>query len=199
MSLSKIDICNMAILRMGGNKLKHIDSLEENKEEARACRVLYPQTIKRMLRQYEFGFAQRQEILALLRQEKDGSRAYTWPSGALRIWRVTPVGWVNPRSESLPFIIAAGPNRIREIRCSREQVQAHFSVTIEDPGQMDVLFTEALAWAMAAELCHAVADDPKRMQFLQEQAKIALEEAKTADANEYAFEIGPGAYVEARL
>ena len=199
MSRSKIDICNLAILRMGGKQLKHISSLEENKEEARSCKILYPHTIEIMLRQHPFNFAQKQAVLALRRQEKDGSYSYIWPSEAIKIWKVTPIGDLYFSGEAIPHKVVNGGDGLKEIRCHFEQVQAFFSVMVADPNQMDDLFQDALAWAMAAEMAHSVADDPKRMQFLQQQAKESFAIAQSADANEQAFDVSLGAYVEARI
>jgi hypothetical protein len=185
MNQSVINICNLALTRMGGNQINLVASLEEAGEEARLCRRLYPQVLADLLRGYPFAFALDREPLALLKIHEQGRLPfeYAYPAAALKLWRVAPLALLDQDSLfSVQFEIGYGSGG-RSVFCDQAKVYALFSRTIEDPGYFDPLFVEALAWSMASELALAT-NRIREADALSKRALMACMEARSADAGE---------------
>ena len=60
--MNQTDICNMALSFISRQR---IDSLNDNSEEAKHCKIYYDHTRKRLLKMYNWGFARRVNQLAL--------------------------------------------------------------------------------------------------------------------------------------
>ncbi len=180
MKQSVINICNMAISRMGGNQIKSISSLNDPTEEARECRRLYPQILSDLLRQHPFGFACLSQPLALMQKQEDQAYVYAYPASALRIWRVNAGAPLGP---AVPFSIAYG-EQSTVVLCAAARAYAYHSRYVDDPNRFDSLFVEAIAWSLASELALSVRNDLGAAGQLKEAAAQAVEAAKGYDAGE---------------
>ena len=195
MNQSIINICNLALGRMGGSQIKSLNSLEEPSEEARACKRLYPQLLKDLLRQHPFGFACATQPLALVKMHDNMvlPYEYSYPAGALKVWQVgQPDSFACHAARQANFRLAHGQAGT-VIFCNNPQAYAYCSVYIEDPNRFDTLFVEALAWSLASELALSLRNQIEAASALSERAMFALEIAKGHDANEQ-YQTSPEPY-----
>ncbi len=186
MKQSIVNICNLAISRMGGNQIKSINSLNDPTEEARECKRLYPQILSDLLRQHPFGFACVSEALAFIKLHEGRAMAYeyAYPANALRVWRVGAAhGLDNPGSPSMPYATAYGEQGT-VILSAMPEAYALYSRYVDDPNRFDSFFVEAVAWSLASELALAVRNDIATAGQLKEAAAQAMEAARGYDANE---------------
>lgn len=186
MNQSIINICNLALTRMGGSQIKSLNSLEEPSEEARACKRLYPQLLKDLLRQHPFGFACATQPLALLKAHTNLTLPYeyAYPAGALKVWRVGMAAHMHsPAMPSASFTLGHGETGT-VILCNLPEAFVYYSVYIDDPNRFDPLFVEALAWSLASELALSLRNDINAASALSERAALALAEARGEDAKE---------------
>jgi hypothetical protein len=177
-----IDICNLALSRIGSRQLKQIAAFGEDSQEARLCRQLYPRMLTGMLRRHPWGFATVSEALALLHRE-DGCYVYAYPAKALYILSVSSREEFAGGLSGAGFEVFMGA-QARVLRCALEAAYAFYISMIDDPRRFDPLFADALAWTIAAELSLSLAADAKLEQFLRERAAFAFELAKSSDANQ---------------
>ena len=184
MNQSVINICNLALTRIGGNQIKIIHDLNDSGEEARVCARLYPHLLSNMLRRHPFGFALVEKPLALLAIHPDKKLAYeyAYPTDCLQLWQVGVEGHMD--DYRLPDYVVGYGVAGRVIGCALERAVARYSVDVNDPNRFDPLFADALAWALAAELAIALQNDKQNFQLLTERAMVATALAMGSDANE---------------
>ena len=82
MSVSKTEICNIALSNIGSSRIPDIN---EESEPARMCRIMYDPTRQLVLQDHDWGFAERRELLALLSITPVGfTYAYQYPNGCVQ-------------------------------------------------------------------------------------------------------------------
>ncbi len=83
MSTSQIEICNLALSHIGSSD--RIASLTEQTEPARLCNIMYEISREFVLQDFDWAFAERNELLALLDLTPTGYEyAYQYPSGCIQ-------------------------------------------------------------------------------------------------------------------
>lgn len=82
MSISQIEICNLALSHVGSSD--RITSLTEQTEPARLCNIMYNISREFVLQDFDWAFAERNELLALLDITPTGYEyAYQYPNGCI--------------------------------------------------------------------------------------------------------------------
>jgi len=188
---SPADLCNVALVRMG-YKGPRIASLFDGSEAAQDFLDIYAQTRDELLRESDWGFAERNISMTLLKSAPVGGYfpplswnpavnpppgwlfEYTYPSDCLKVRAVKPVplygiNWdPQPQVYSIDNDSAFTPPQ-RVILCNVSDAILVYTGQVTDPTTWDVGFTGALA----AKLERAVAI-----------GLVGVESAKAAMADE---------------
>lgn len=210
MALSQVDVCNLALSRMGGHSIAQITSLGEASTEARQCAIKFPHVLKSALRSYPWHFAVKEIALALLgagaaNMFKDNIlyqtlQYYQYPEECLQILAINPVMGRkgNYYTESFDYTVERIADGTKVIVTSCPKAVLTCTSYADDPSIWDSLFTDAFAWQLAAELCLSLGGASGMVQSLQEMASRAFEKAKSADCREGALAVHKSWYLEAR-
>ncbi len=169
---SEIDICNIALGRIGIND--SISSLGTANERERVCTRLYPEVRDQVLEDFPWGFAQTVVALAMLSDTTTLGYTYRYglPDDCARAQVLTDVAGMRwdgggPGVGIWDYAIRFGSmsGRIQfQIMANRDNLPAQMILTdipeaylwytmrVVDPNQMTAMFRSALSWKLAAEL-----------------------------------------------
>jgi hypothetical protein len=206
---SDVDICNLALLRLGTRS--SISALTEGSTEANACALVYPIVRDTLLAQHHWGFATRRVALADLGSPPGGVAAdsydgagragdwrfrYAYPTDCLHARGIRPpsgttVTWDDCRPRhphAIRFEVSGDQdgsgNPIKVILTDQPQAELIYTARITAAAQFDAGFIEALSWMLAAELAVTLTGDKVIAQACVEAAGAAIGGAKANDANE---------------
>ncbi len=181
---SDVDICNLALLRLGTRS--SIASLSEGSTEANACAMAYPIIRDDVLCQHPWGFATRRNALAELgKAPLPWWHRYAYPTDCLKARTILRA----PGDRMLVRFEVSGDqdesgNPMRVILTNRGGAVLIYTAAITTAALFDAPFIEALAWMMAAELAIALTGDKGIAQACAQTGAAALANAKARDANE---------------
>jgi len=206
MAVSDVDICNMALGRIGHSET--ILSLSERSKAAQACARFYAASRDFVLRDFPWNFATRAVQLA----EVTGGtypgwqHVYRYPTDCLQARQVTTAAgtrlrwyetdptrsdrilrWLPPR---IPFEVSSDASG-RLILTDLEEAYLVYTARITDPNLFDSMFVSALAWHLAVELVMPLAVDERRAQRAERNYAIVLSQAAAVNANETARDPAP--------
>lgn len=172
---SIVGICNSALIKLGATR---IIQLTEGSKNANLCSEQFEKVRDDLLRGHVWNFAIRRTKLAMLAEAPafEFGRAFQLPSDFLRVVSVHPDasgrGVLPYRIEGRRLLADAGGTYLRYV-CQ-----------ISDPNDMDALFREALAWALAADLSIPITQSNSMRQMMEEGLRAQLAKAKSVDAIE---------------
>jgi len=173
MSASEVQICNLALLKMGNLS---ITALTDTTKEGRACNVLYPILRDELLASHPWNFAMsRADISAQVvpTPSFQWDYAYTIPADCLRVWEMygSDAEWVVEGGELLT-------NQDSEI-------YIRYIKLITETARFSPSFNNCLATRLGAELAGKLADDKAlRTALLEELYKKHLPDAYAINALE---------------
>lgn len=192
MSLTPETIANMAI---GLLDEAPIDSLAEDSKAARLLNLHYEQTRMAELKKNTWVFAimsVSSESFAVNGGHGVGAYSYPLPPDALRILPVTdngePDGYPLPWRQEAGLIYCSkpGPRRIRYIG------------NLIDPNDMDPLFIEVFAAALAVKIAHPLTHKSGMIDVARNAYQTALAEARRVNAVERGHPVGKQTWAQAR-
>jgi hypothetical protein len=173
------DIINLALTRIGYTPI--IANLFEGTPAADAALNVYAQTRDEMLRAVDYGFAERNVNLTLLKQapatgyfppnQWDGATnppppwvfEYTYPADCLKVRSVKPVPLFVIDFDPQPNVFAVEndnyytPSR-KVILCNVENAQMVYTGQVTDPALWEDDFVEALAAALGRRIAPVLKD-----------------------------------------
>lgn len=174
---SVVQICNMALTRIGQNQF--IDSIDEQSKAAELCALHYELCRDEVLQAFPWPFAEARVFLADI-----GSPAQTWqfryryPVDCLEARYISVPGIEKPRAEQrIPFKVvnAAGG---RAILSNQEQAELVYTVRVEDTTYFPPMFVSALAWRLAAELAMGLQARPENYASALQNYQLTLSQAQ---------------------
>lgn len=182
--MNTVEVCNLALARIGHGSSRPIVSIDDQAEPARACKRVFAPLLRSMLREYAWPFALRTVALAPSSSAVPGwSHVYAMPTDALNILAITAADadpWTAPaRYDRRGFRLIG-----RLIACHESPAHAWYTADVADPVEADALFSDALAWRLAAELALALKAEPTLHRVAMEQAQMTLSRALAAVGNE---------------
>jgi|GEM_PF-1755452 hypothetical protein len=211
MALSQVDVCNLALSRIGGHGISQITSLGEASTEARQCAVKFPYVLASALRAYPWHFATKEIVLALLGcgaaehfLENDifyrNLHYYQYPEECMRILALNPAAGKkgNHFAPAYDYTVERISDGTKAIVTPCPQAVLTCTSYSEDPSIWDSLFTDAFAWQLAGELCISFGGALDTVRTLREIADRSFEKAKSRDCGEEAADIYCSKYLEAR-
>ena len=201
---SVTDICNMALMRCGSSAA--ISSLTEKSQEANLCNAFYAQCRDYVLRDFPWGFAQRQVALSELAAtagEANGFPAgwgykYGYPTDCLMVHAIYP-GTRNPRvDQRVPYQIMSD-GAATAIYTDQESAELVYTAKVTDTTLFEPMFISALVFLLASEIALPLTVNPRILEQLRAGYQQAVREAAARNMNEsQSLPVPDGEILEAR-
>lgn len=200
-TLSAVDVVNLGLVRIG--YADRIGSMFEGSKAAKAALDIYSQTRDALLREGDYGFAERNVAMTLLKQAPVGgyfppnvwngtvnppppwTYEYTYPADCLKVRSVKPIPLFVQNFDPQPNVFAVendaffNPNQ-KVILCNVPNAMLVYTGQVTNPDVWENDFVEEFADALAKRLSPLLASaDMAKLSAAEEMAAKA-----TADATE---------------
>lgn len=188
--MNQVEVCNLALGRIGQGASRPLQALDEGSETANACLRVFAPAMAAMLREYEWPFATRSAALSVSAEAVDGwAYVYAYPDNCAYLLAVAEAGQDATRlpvkALRRPFgLVAAADGESLLVASNVPEARAWYTVNVTNPHFGDALFQDALAWRVAAELGLGLKADPQLSVNAGNQYRLALSKALAAVANE---------------
>jgi hypothetical protein len=159
MATTALDICNLALARIGSSKTVADITGTSNSNEEALCKLLYPLARDYVLREAPWNFALKTASLAgSTTGPQLWAYQYDYPSDCIRVVKV--LGGTSPRvDEPQPFEVF-NSGSARKIATNQASAYAQYIMQVTDPAIFDPQFISALAMYLGAELSVALSQSP---------------------------------------
>lgn len=150
---SVVEICNRALSNIGNSR--SINSLTEASKEAGECSLHYESCRDAVLADFDWNFATKRVALADTgTPPPDWSYAYRYPTDCLRITEIMVPGVRNPTAEQrIQYETGTDSDGTGKlIYTDQPEAWLKYVMRIEDVNMFDPIFSEALAWRLAAAI-----------------------------------------------
>jgi hypothetical protein len=196
--MNAVDTCNLALSRIGqgaSRPVRSLDAAVDDSEVARACARVFEPTMRAVVREHRWSWAQGAAALSLSAEVVPGwGYVYAYPSGCAKLHGLGPADWDPGRTPvwRWPYkILAAADGESQLIATDLPQAWAHFTRAIVNPAFADDLFRDALAWRLAKELALALNASPNFASAAASEYELALSKAMAADMGEHSPDRAP--------
>ena len=177
MPFSKTQICNMAILKLGGNP---IASLTDGSTGAKACAAAYDMVRDRLLEDHNWWFAVVRQNLNRLEDEAESDKysfQYTLPTDPIMLRFIDIPDY---HGEDWDIEIGTGGDPV--LLTNLSEVVCRYVRLITDEGEFPSSFANAFAAALAAEISVKITDSVRMRSIMQAEATAAIIEAQANGA-----------------
>ena len=191
MSYTDVDICNIALGRVGVDQT--IASLSERSKEARLCQRFYPLARDLTLEAAPWPFAVRVAALALLPDADllpGWSYHYALPTDALSVLEVVPAGsvteavgyytdccgpWMPYRRDRQSFRRGLAPDGLSTVLMSTvDDAYGVYVARVTDTAIFSPMMVSLVADRLAMELATPLTTDPRWFQYAQQRFSAAF-------------------------
>lgn len=184
---SEVDICNLALARLGDNATVASIDPPEGSAQAEHCARFYAVARDSLLEMHAWKFATRRVLLAKLTVESwDWAFAYAEPTGALKLLGVLSATASND-DETQPYEAESDANGAAIILTNQEGASLRFVARVTDTTKFSPLFVDALAWLLASYLAGPVLKGDAGAAMAKaclQSFMLAFSNAKVSDANQ---------------
>lgn len=176
MALSDVEVCNSALAKVGAAQ---INSLEDGSRVARLCKEQYSKIRKKVLSSHPWNFATARVALSATVNVPafEFDKEFLLPSNVLRVLETD-------LCEGDPWKVEFNVDNDKVLMCNSSAVNIKYIKDITDPTKFPPYFEEALAWALAADLCYAITQSFSVSQQVYAASKNEMREARSMDAQE---------------
>jgi hypothetical protein len=210
MAVGKLDIVNLALMRLGESP---IQSMDEGSTPARSAAALYDLSRRAVLRDYDWSFAIKIEHVPVTRSDEPGDKlSYSGvlPADCLRVVEVLPYEGVGPFvvEDAVgvpPGLIGSSPFRSEFFRVYNGKIYTHLRKPIvkyvrdeEDVDLFDSKFIEAFSYKLAGELAMAVRQSETLMASMLNAYQAVVNKAAEESQNEHDLALSQNPFVEVR-
>jgi len=164
-----VDICNSALIKLGSER---INALTDDNKRARLCQEQYPKIVNRVLRSHLWTFAIKRATLSTVDPsfEFGDENAFLQPLDCIRV-----VGINSKYNYTIEQrYILTGLESVDLTYISKEVPEAYY----------DENFKEALACALAADLCYAITQSNTLKQSLLDECEFWTSQARSFNSQE---------------
>lgn len=184
---SEVDICNLALSRLGDNATVASIDPPEGSAQAEHCALFYPLARDSLLEMHPWKFATRRVLLARLAVPTwDWQYAYAWPADALRVLAVLPQT-ASSDDETQAFVVEAAPDGSPMILSNQEAASLRYIGRTTDTTRFPPLVSDCLAWLLASYLAGPVIKGDAGAGMAKtclQSFLFAFSQAKVSDANQ---------------
>jgi len=182
--MDKIEICNMALSRIGASP---IETLDEPSEPARKCLQFYEHDRRVVLRRFPWSWATRRVELAQVQTKpQDYQYAFRYPSDCVylrKLYIFNEEGRLVPFPEFVQYkILSDGEGKV--LYTNFERVLAEYTADIRDVSIMDEIFCEALSWKLAASIAFKLTGNAQIAQMATQEYERMVYHAIAEAENE---------------
>lgn len=192
---SEVYLCNLSLSHVG---LDAIESLTEKTKPAQECKRLYDFVRDATLRDHDWGFARKQEVLALLDEVRSGwDYVYAYPVDCIAAREIynpsgatTGVTFDSETDEyvkhgKIPFKVGSNSAMsARVILTNQEAAELIYTAKVTNVNAFDASFIEAFALHLASYLSTPLKRDSKLKQMLLQEYRLKLGQAQAFSSNE---------------
>lgn len=177
MSVS-VDICNSALIKLGAER---INALTDDNKRARLCQEQYSKIVNRVLRSHLWTFAIKRTTLSSITNPFEFGEEVVFEL-PLDCIRVVGIKSNVPRKYKIEqrYLVWDGDETCNLFYIAKNIPEAYY----------DENFKEALACALAADLCYAITQSNTLKQSLVEECEYWTSQARSFNSQE----ISPEAY-----
>jgi hypothetical protein len=183
MAKAPVDICNMALGRLGISQF--IGNLEtERSNEAGTCRIFYESARDRVLEDFPWSFAKRTvELQDIGTPPADWQYRYRYPNDCLFAREVqSSAGRSNPQTQF--EVVEDEANGGLALCTDQEQARLVYTARIANSDLFSQLFIDALAWSLASDIAAPLSATPKMAESAANAYTSTLLKAAARNLNE---------------
>lgn len=177
MTLSAVEICNLALSEVPA---KRIVSLDDTTVAAEACKREFTQAVEELMEMGDWGFARRRVILTATTDERPGwPGAFAAPNDLAFPIRIVPTdGGGVMHGRSLPFDFADG------LIWTQTDAAALEYITLTPAfSKMTAMFRRGLATVLASRIVMDITRDSGRKRELLQEAEVWRDRALARNLN----------------
>lgn len=173
---SQVDICNMALISIGGTP---ITSITDNNKSARALLAAWDMCRQALLRLHPWNFAKKQVELAELDDDDvplfGYDNAFALPTDCLRVLKID-------QEQSSHKIY--NQDGVKALFTDDSTVKLEYVADITDPNMFDSAFVMALSMFLAATVAPSVTENERYIARAQSNFETWKRQSKQLDALE---------------
>lgn len=178
--MNRLDICNLAIGRIGVGSQHILSDFEEDTEAGRNCQRLFPFSLKYVAREFSWPFLRTVEAGQLVAGETGGyGYQYAYPPNAAALLAVGPADVTFDRLPQLSLYESDAASAAGYVLSDLDEAVIWYTaipnaeLDIRDQGYCD-----AVAWHLARELAPALKAEPRMWQLADTAYGRALPNAE---------------------
>ncbi len=195
--MTNTDVCNLALSFL---KRRKIVSIEQECEEARACKLHYDHLRRMVLRAYNWGFAKAIVPLARLDVKSPVWRyVYAYPDKcvAARFVFSKDCGSRSDFMDKFDVFLVDGD--VLALGCDVDMAFLEYTYDVTDARLFSDSFVDALSHLLASDLAIGLCGSANLQNIHYQLYEVATQRAKSTDANEKFLEnVYSDSYVKAR-
>ena len=184
---SVVDLCNLALSRLGDSATVASIDPPEGSSQAEHCSRFYPIARDSLLEMHDWKFATRRAPLSELTVDSfNWAHAYAEPNGALRIISVLDATQ-SAEDESYPFAAESGEDGAALIYTDLQNATVRYVARVADTTKFSPLFADALAWLLASHIAGPLikgAAGQAAAKACYANFNLVFSYAKVSDANQ---------------
>lgn len=168
---SQVDICNLALTRIGGETITTID---EGTRQARLCNRHYYPTLNALLREFEWNFAIKRVELAQDATAPVNEYAYRYalPADFIKVVRLNACTSDEYRVEAGYIVTDEGT------------VTLEYVYEVTDENDFDPQFVDVFAQRLAAEICYTLTENTNLSEQVWRVYQNKIRVARTMDSRD---------------
>ena len=182
--MTKIDICNHALLKIGANNIASldIDSNTDNAtvQSAKLCNIFFDQALEEVLRSYKWNSALKRKKLSRLNETPAFRFQYKYqlPNDCIRVINVYDNK--EGQDDRTEFVIEG-----KQILCDYTEVYLSYVARIEDVNSLDAFVTQCVIQNLAIKLSVPMQlDQVMQNNLIKEYNEVILPMARSIDTQE---------------
>jgi hypothetical protein len=199
MATGKLDIINLALMRIGESP---IQSLEEGSTPANSAKALYDMSRRAVLRDFDWSFAMKTSSLPLLANEDEEAGVYVCsvPADCLRVVQVLRRYEANFARGTAGFYTSNEWFRVQgnKLYVRTPVPYVRYVRDEENTNLFDAKFVEALSYKLAGELAMPVRQSESLMASMLNAYQGLVGTAAEESQNEHEPALSQNPYVEVR-
>lgn len=184
---SVVDICNLALARLGDEATVASIDPPEGSAQAEHCQRFYPIARDALLEMHDWSFATSRARLALLSGADtwEWQYAYAEPANVVRVLAILADDG-SATDDPQPFD-RESTGTATKILTDQAEAVARCTFRVTDPNRFPPLFTDSLAWLLASMLAKPVVKGEAGINLekaCMQQFMLRVSEAKVSDARQ---------------
>jgi len=196
--ITEIDICNKAILRLGGNMVGSPDnlaaSLDDSSLEAKLCKLDYALIRDVVTEQFVWSFALKRVILDVPDPIKPAfgyTAAFPYPADALNIWRVD---YNNYETNAVDTNEVQGSWRVEggQVLANSQLINVQYIRRMDLAGDINLFtpqFVDCFSLRLAVEMCMAITESSALFSTLTQEYEKRKKDAYAINGSQAKSEV----------